>query len=354
MKQFLLISTSALVASVALTSCQQEEQSCTQIAKELTELLKNVTDHDSAKAAAPRAAALMKRLVNALGRPVDISGSSLHASSLDEGAELKKALEDLTEQIARVYVSYPSTSADGEIDRDRLIRAVGVHGVIKRAEAGAELKKGEAYLAEYKPKGNFSDDPNNSVPSFERCFGCKELEEALDVKVFKDAKPVESMFKIDGEADAVATPEYVEPAAAPEAAKSEGEGEDDAAESTDEDTAEESTEDTTSEETSEETTEEDSGSDFDVSVDDVSVDIGGDEETAEDEETTEEETMEEESTDEEPVVEETTDEEPAEEETTDEEPAEEETSDEEPVEDEESEEEIEDVETSADDFDLDI
>lgn len=346
MKQFLLISTSALVASVALTSCQQEEQSCTQIAKELTELLKNVTDHDSAKAAAPRAAALMKRLVNALGRPVDISGSSLHASSLDEGAELKKALEDLTEQIARVYVSYPSTSADGAIDRDRLVRAVGVHGVIKRAEAAKELEKGEAYLTQYKPKGNFSDDPNNSVPAFERCFGCKELEEALDVKVFKDAKPEESMFKIDGEADAVATPEYVEPAAAPadEAAKSEGEGEGDAAESTDEDTAEESTEDTTSEETTEETTAEDSGSDFDVSVDDVSVDIGGDEETAEDEETTEEETMEEESTDEEPVVEETSDEEPAEEET----------SDEEPVEDEESEEEIEDVETSADDFDLDI
>ena len=115
MKQFLLIPTSALVAAIVMTSCQKEELSCTQLVNELTEVLQKVTDYDSAVAAAPRVEALMLRWQKAATRPIDFDGTSLHASSLDEGKAYLEALEKLVEQVARVKASYPSTSYDGDI-----------------------------------------------------------------------------------------------------------------------------------------------------------------------------------------------------------------------------------------------
>ncbi len=334
MKQFLLIPTSALVAAVALTSCQKEELSCTQLASELTTLLQNVTDYDSAEAAAPRAEALMKRLVAAMGRPVDGDGSSLHASTADEGKALTEALDKLAEQMARVYASYPALTHDGEVDVERLKRAVGAAGATKRAEAAAEVKKGEAYIAKYMKKNvSFDKDANNGVNGFAPCYGSAKLKEALD---FRD-EPETSVWKFDGEADAIATPEYTEPAGgeAPAPAE-EGEtpaedGEEPAADEATEDTEEPAADD--SEEPAEEdTASDDSGLDLDVDVD-ISTD---------DESTDEEPAVEEETTEEEPAVEdETIDEEPVEEEeSTDEEPV---------VEEEETEEE-----ESSGDLDLDV
>lgn len=335
MKQFLLIPTSALVAAVALTSCQKEELSCTQLATELTTLLQNVTDFDTAEAAAPRAEALMKRLVAAMGRPAGLGGSALHSSSLDEGKALQDALDKLSEQLARIYSSYPSLTSDGEIDTERLKRAVGAAGATKRAEAAAELKKGEAYIAKYMKKNvSFDKDANNGVNGFAPCFGSTKLKDALDFR----EDPETSIWKFDGEADVIATPEYVAPAEGEAAAPAEGDTAEDGADepaetdTTDEGDAEEPAADDSEEpaaDDSEETTEDEDSGDIDVDVD-VSVDVD----------------------DEEPAVEEeTTDEEPAvEEETTDEEPAEEEeTTDEEPAEEEESTEE-----DSGDDVDLDI
>ncbi|MBR1997236.1 MAG: hypothetical protein IJ993_02375 [Akkermansia sp.] len=335
MKQFLLIPTSALVAAVALTSCQKEELSCTQLATELTTLLQNVTDFDTAEAAAPRAEALMKRLVAAMGRPAGLGGSALHSSSLDEGKALQDALNKLSEQLARIYSSYPSLTSDGEIDTERLKRAVGAAGATKRAEAAAELKKGEAYIAKYMKKNvSFDKDANNGVNGFAPCFGSTKLKDALDFR----EDPETSIWKFDGEADVIATPEYVAPAEGEAAAPAEGDTAEDGADepaetdTTDEGDAEEPAADDSEEpaaDDSEETTEDEDSGDIDVDVD-VSVDVD----------------------DEEPAVEEeTTDEEPAvEEETTDEEPAEEEeTTDEEPAEEEESTEE-----DSGDDVDLDI
>ncbi|MBR3943880.1 MAG: hypothetical protein IKC90_04855 [Akkermansia sp.] len=335
MKQFLLIPTSALVAAVALTSCQKEELSCTQLATELTTLLQNVTDFDTAEAAAPRAEALMKRLVAAMGRPAGLGGSALHSSSLDEGKALQDALDKLSEQLARINSSYPSLTSDGEIDTERLKRAVGAAGATKRAEAAAELKKGEAYIAKYMKKNvSFDKDANNGVNGFAPCFGSTKLKDALDFR----EDPETSIWKFDGEADVIATPEYVAPAEGEAAAPAEGDTAEDGADepaetdTTDEGDAEEPAADDSEEpaaDDSEETTEDEDSGDIDVDVD-VSVDVD----------------------DEEPAVEEeTTDEEPAvEEETTDEEPAEEEeTTDEEPAEEEESTEE-----DSGDDVDLDI
>lgn len=335
MKQFLLIPTSALVAAVALTSCQKEELSCTQLATELTTLLQNVTDFDTAEAAAPRAEALMKRLVAAMGRPAGLGGSALHSSSLDEGKALQDALDKLSEQLARINSSYPSLTSDGEIDTERLKRAVGAAGATKRAEAAAELKKGEAYIAKYMKKNvSFDKDANNGVNGFAPCFGSTKLKDALDFR----EDPETSIWKFDGEADVIATPEYVAPAEGEAAAPAEGDTAEDGADepaetdTTDEGDAEEPAADDSEEpaaDDSEETTEDEDSGDVDVDVD-VSVDVD----------------------DEEPAVEEeTTDEEPAvEEETTDEEPAEEEeTTDEEPAEEEESTEE-----DSGDDVDLDI
>lgn len=346
MKQFLLIPTSALVAAVALTSCQKEELSCTQLATELTTLLQNVTDFDTAEAAAPRAEALMKRLVAAMGRPAGLGGSALHSSSLDEGKALQDALNKLSEQLARIYSSYPSLTSDGEIDTERLKRAVGAAGATKRAEAAAELKKGEAYIAKYMKKNvSFDKDANNGVNGFAPCFGSTKLKDALDFR----EDPETSIWKFDGEADVIATPEYVAPAEGEAAAPAEGDTAEDGADepaetdTTDEGDAEEPAADDSEEpaaDDSEETTEDEDSGDIDVDVD-VSVDVDDEEPAVEEETTDEEPAVEEETTDEEPAVEEeTTDEEPAvEEETTDEEPAEEEESTE---------------EDSGDDVDLDI
>ncbi|MBQ9095446.1 MAG: hypothetical protein IJY53_03835 [Akkermansia sp.] len=335
MKQFLLIPTSALVAAVALTSCQKEELSCTQLATELTTLLQNVTDFDTAEAAAPRAEALMKRLVAAMGRPAGLGGSALHSSSLDEGKALQEALDKLSEQLGRIYASYPSLTSDGEIDTERLKRAVGAAGATKRAEAAAELKKGEAYIAKYMKKNvSFDKDANNGVNGFAPCFGSTKLKDALDFR----EDPETSIWKFDGEADVIATPEYVAPAegeaaAAPAEGDAAEEGADEPAETdtTDEGDTEEPAADDSEEpaaDDSEETTEDEDSGDIDVDVD-VSVDVDDEEPAVEEETTDEEPAVEEETTDEEPAVEEeTTDEEPAEEEeSTEEEPAEEESGD---------------------------
>lgn len=347
MKQFLLIPTSALVAAVVLTSCQKEEQSCTQLVNELTTVLQNVTDYDSAAAAAPRVKALMLRWQKAAVRPIDFDGTSLYASSLDEGKAYLSAIEKLAEQVARVKASYPALTHDGDIDVDRLKRAVGAAGAMKRPEAATEKKKGEAYLSTYEASGkSFDKDTNNTVNTFVECYGCADLKEALEITV-KPNPAVGGVFAIDGQADVIETPEYVEPAGGEDAPAADGEA-DEPAVDTDEPSVDETDDtDEPTDDTTEETDETDSG---DVSLDldvDVDVDTTSDEEPAEEEttdeepadeepaveETTDEEPADEEPADEEPVIEETTDDEPAVEETTDEEPAEEENSDEEPVDD---------------------
>ncbi len=222
MKQIFLIPTSALVAVCALSSCQKEEMSCTQLVQELTSVLQKVTDYDSAQAAAPRVEALMKRWQRAAGRPSALNSTALLRSvGTSEGApekEYVEALDALAEQIARVTASYPSLSHDGEIDEERLKRAVGAKGATKSAQAASELKLGEEYIATFKKKNtNFDGDANNTVCNFEPCFGSVDLKNALGIREEANS----SLFVFDGEADVIATPEYTAPAAAESAAPAE-------------------------------------------------------------------------------------------------------------------------------------
>lgn len=305
MKQIFLIPTSALVAVCALSSCQKEEMSCTEIVNELTAVLQKVTDYDSAEAAAPRVEALMKRWQRASRRPVALNSTALLRSvSATPGAPEKdyvEALEALAEQIARVSASYPVVSYDGEIDEERLKRAVGVQGAIKRAEAASEVKKGELYIATYKAKNtDFNGDSNNTVCSFEPCYGSVNLKNALDLR----ETPETGIFAFDGDDAVIATPEYTEPAGGTEPVGETAATDDTAADATEE---------------------------GDSAGDDSADEEPADEEPAED--TTEEDATD----DEEPAADDSSDEEPADEEPADEEPAEEEsTDDEEPAEEEES------------------
>ena len=244
MKQFFLITTGALVASVALTSCQQEKESCTKIANELTELLKQVKDFDTAEAAAPRAGALWTRLMDALARPVAVSGSSLHASSLDGGEALTKALEDLAEQVARVYASYPAVN-DNAIDNDSLLRVVGTKGKITIKEARKEKDDGKAYLDAVEESAEFEAHASDKMPVVAECYGSTELKAALDLSKWKDAKPVASMFKVK-EQTVVTTPPFNAPSE--EEAKPEGQGDDSAENSQAESADEESTDEPSSDE----------------------------------------------------------------------------------------------------------
>ena len=318
MKQIFLIPTSALVAVCALSSCQKEEMSCTEIVNELTAVLQKVTAYDSAEAAAPRVEALMKRWQRSARRSFALNSTALLRSvSATPGSpekEYVEALEALSDQVARVMASYPVVAYDGEIDEERLKRAVGVKGAVKRADAAAEVKKGEAYIAKYSPKNtNFDGDANNTVCSFEPCYGSVNLKNALDLS----ETPVTGMMEFDGDEAVIATPEYEEPAGGAEPAAdaaTEGDAATDAPE--DGETSDETPAD--DEEPADDTTE-------DVAIDD---DAPADEEPA----------------DEEPAGDEPADEEPADEEPADEEPADEEPADEEPSDDADS----------GDDIDMDF
>ena len=311
MKQIFLIPTSALVAVCALSSCQKEEMSCTEIVNELTAVLQKVTDYDSAEAAAPRVEALMKRWQRAARRPIALNNTALLRSvSATPGSPEKdyvEALDALAEQVARVMASYPVVAYDGEIDEERLKRAVGTKGVVKRAGAAAEVKKGEEYIATYKAKNtDFDGDANNTVCSFEACYGSANLKNALDLR----ETPVTGVLEFDGDDAVIATPEYQEPAGGAEPAGDAAATEGDSADASEEGDA--AGDDSAADDSaSDDSAADDSASDD--SSDDLGLDVGepADEEPADD------------SSDEEPA-----DEEPADEEPADEEPADEDASDE--------------------------
>ena len=301
MKQIFLIPTSALVAVCALSSCQKEEMSCTEIVNELTAVLQKVTDYDSAEAAAPRVEALMKRWQRAARRPIALNNTALLRSvSATPGSPEKdyvEALDALAEQVARVMASYPVVAYDGEIDEERLKRAVGTKGVVKRAGAAAEVKKGEEYIATYKAKNtDFDGDANNTVCSFEACYGSANLKNALDLR----ETPVTGVLEFDGDDAVIATPEYQEPAGGAEPAGDAAATEGDSADASEEGDA-----------AGDDSAADDSASD-DSASDDSSDDLGLDDGEPADEEPADD------SSDEEPADEEPADEEPADEDASDE------------------------------------
>lgn len=275
MKRFLLIPSFAFVALSTLTSCQKEEKSALELTRELTAELQKVTDYVSAEAVAPRIEVLNKRMQDASVRPFALNETALTRSAADdaegsEGAAYAEALAQLATEIGRVQASTPVATADGDIDRDKLVLAVGAaNGSEVTAPAADRKKAGLKYIHDttgtHETPGNFAE-----------FYGSEKLREALGYKA--DPTTVETM-KFDSEEDVPAIPAPVDvpeeemPADEPAADDS---GDEPA--TTDEPSVDEPSTDepaTTDEPSTDEPAADDSGSD-DLDVGDVGDDSGDD------------------------------------------------------------------------------
>jgi len=206
MKRFLLIPSFAFVALSTLTSCQKEEKTALELTQELTAELQKVTDYRTAEAAAPRVEVLNKRMQNASVRPFALNETALTRSAAgdaegSEGAAYAEALAQLAAEIGRIQASTPVATADGDIDRDKLVLAVGAaNGSSVSASAAERKKAGLTYLHDttgtHETPGNFAE-----------YYGSDKLREALGYKA--DASEV-PMTKMDTEEDVPAIPAAVE------------------------------------------------------------------------------------------------------------------------------------------------
>lgn len=178
MKRFLFIASCAFLTAGLFSSCQKEEKSVLELAKDLTAELQKVTDLKTADSVAPRVQVLNKRFQDALVRPFAASATSLQRSAEEdsagqEGAALQDALKALAQERGRVQASLPVTSYDGDVDRDRLILAVGAaNGAGDTAPASRRRSVGTAHM-----KGESAKNENPGT--FSEYYGSAKLAEAL-------------------------------------------------------------------------------------------------------------------------------------------------------------------------------
>lgn len=222
MKKLLLLPGCALLALGVLTSCQKEDKTAQQLADELTAELQKVTDYKTAEAAAPRVEALNKRFQDASVRTFSLGSNALTDSSVNGYAE---SCGNLAKEIGRVQASKPVKEADGEVDEDLLIQAVGVGaGAEASAPAKERTAKGKAYLQ------NENNKDNNNMPDVPACYGSKALASALKYTADVAEFP---MTRMDSDGDVPAIPAAVEPAEDDEPAAAETEDETPAADTAD-------------------------------------------------------------------------------------------------------------------------
>lgn len=225
MKKLLLIPGCALLALGVLTSCQKEDKTAQQLADELTAELQKVTDYKTAEAAAPRVEALNKRFQDASVRTFSLGSNALTDSSVTGYAE---SCGNLAKEIGRVQASKPVKEADGEVDEDLLIQAVGVGaGAEASASAKERTAKGKTYLQ------NENNKDNNNMPDVPPCYGSKALASALKYTADVAEFPATRM---DSDGDVPAIPAAVEPADDEEPAAAETEDETPAADTADDTT----------------------------------------------------------------------------------------------------------------------
>lgn len=268
MKRFLFIPTCALAVMGALTSCQKEEMSATQLAEELTAELQKVTSYKTAEAAAPRVEALNKRYQNASVRVFSMGGNALVNS---DAAAYADATCRLARQIGRVRASKPVAEHDGEVVDSLLVRAVGANsGAAADAAPQEQVEAGAKYI--YNPE----DQNANNPPNFAECYGSAKLKAALEYV----ADPAEfPMTRFDKAEDCPAIPEAAEVAAEEEVTIPVPPDDREAAqEEAAEESGEEAADGDASDSSSEETTDDDSseGGDDDLSLDVDSDDAGSD------------------------------------------------------------------------------
>ncbi len=271
MKRFLFIPTCALAVMGALTSCQKEEMSATQLAEELTAELQKVTSYKTAEAAAPRVEALNKRYQNASVRVFSMGGNALVNSEAEAYAD---ATCRLARQIGRVRASKPVAEHDGEVVDSLLVRAVGANsGAAADASPQEQVEAGAKYI--YNPE----DQNANNPPNFAECYGSAKLKAALEYV----ADPAEfPMARFDKAEDCPAIPEAAEVAAEEEVSipvppDDREAAQEEAAEEPGDDASAEETTDGSSDSSAEETTDDSSeGGDDDLSLDDDGGDAGSD------------------------------------------------------------------------------
>lgn len=180
MKRLLLIPSCALMALSTLTSCQKEDKTALELSQELTAELQKVVSYKTAEAAAPRVEALNKRFQNAGARVFAVGGSALSRSAGNSGHEgdaYAESLAKLAREVGRIRASMPVATADGEVDRDRLVLAVGAaNGSSDDAPAVERKQKGVAYM---QGETETSETPGN----FAEYYGSAKLKEALEFMV---------------------------------------------------------------------------------------------------------------------------------------------------------------------------
>lgn len=168
------------MALSTLTSCQKEDKTALELSQELTAELQKVVSYKTAEAAAPRVEALNKRFQNAGARVFAIGGSALSRSAGNSGHEgdaYAESLAKLAREVGRIRASMPVATADGEVDRDRLVLAVGAaNGSSDDAPAVERKQKGVAYM---QGETETSETPGN----FAEYYGSAKLKEALEFMV---------------------------------------------------------------------------------------------------------------------------------------------------------------------------
>ncbi len=282
MKRLLLIPSCAILALSTLTSCQKEEKTALELSQELTAELQKVVSYKTAEAAAPRVEALNKRFQNAGARVFAVGGSALSRSAGEAGHEgdaYAESLAKLAREVGRIRASVPVATADGEVDRDRLVLAVGAaNGAGDDASAVERKEKGVAHMH---GETETSETPGN----FAEYYGSAKLKEALEFTV-EPGKATDEVVEIP---ESVTVEDEEMPADAPAteepAAEEESTEEPAADDSADEEPAAE--EESTEEPAADDSAAEDSG-DAELPSLDLDADSSSDDEPAAEEESTEE------------------------------------------------------------------
>lgn len=290
MKRLLLIPTCALMALSTLTSCQKEEKTALELSQELTAELQKVVSYKTAEAVAPRVEALNKRFQNAGARVFAVGGSALTRSAGSAGHEgdaYAESLAKLAREVGRIRASVPVATSDGEVDRDRLVLAVGAaNGSSDDAPAVERKQKGVAYMH---GETETSETPGN----FAEYYGSAKLKEALEFMV-APGKATDEVVEIP-EPVAVEDEEMPADVPAEEPAATEEPATDDAPAA--EETSEEESTDEPATSDEEPAASDDSAADSDSDGELPSLDLDSDSSTDEDAATTEEPAAEEESGD---------------------------------------------------------
>lgn len=197
MKRSLYVASCVLLASAFLSSCQKEDKSVLDLARDLTAELQQITDSATANAHAARVEVLNKRYQDASVRVLALNETALRRSAdagEHEGASYGEALKALAKEIGRVRASYPSTSYDGGVDSERLLLSIGNANGGDTAERSKEI--GLSFVQDLTGA--------HEIPgAFAEYYGCAKLREALEYRA--DVSKT-SNLKFDSAADVPALP----------------------------------------------------------------------------------------------------------------------------------------------------